>query len=480
MYYTVQKGICIIMSLLNKLFPSNEDALNIIIVGVGKVGTVLADTLSKEGNNVTIVDKNAEVVSKLTDMYDIMGVAGNGSSYSTLIDAGIETADLIIAVTDSDELNLLCCTLAKKVGNCSSIARVRNPDYSGELSYLRDKLGISVIINPELESAREINRIAHFPSAISVNAFARGSVDMIKFKIPADSILCGQKLMDFEKLELKNVLVSVVERDDKLIIPNGSFELCENDIVSVIASPRDAYKFFRKIGLRSKRINSAMIIGGGKTSFYLAKYLVQSGISVKIIESNLARCNELSELLPESVIIVNGNGTDEAILRQEDLPQTDVFIPLTGIDEENVLLSLYSMKIAPHIKAITKVNHINFSSVINELDLGSIIYPRFMTAEMILKYVRGKKNSKGSNIETLYRMFDDRVEAIEFRIDSDAEFTNVALKDLKLKDNLLVASIIRNGKSFMPTGDDCLKAGDAVIIVTTHSGFDNISDIIAQ
>ena len=468
------------MSLLNKLFPSNEDSLNIIIVGVGKVGTVLAETLSKEGNNVTIVDKNADVVSKLTDMYDIMGITGNGSSYNTLIEAGIETADLIIAVTDSDELNLLCCTLAKKVGDCSSIARVRTPDYSGELSYLRDKLGISVIINPELEAAREINRIVHFPYAISVNAFARGSVDMIKFKIPAESILCGQKLMDFEKLELKNVLISVVERDDALIIPNGSFTLRENDIVSVIASPRDAYKFFRKIGMRSKKINSAMIIGGGKTSFYLTKYLMQSGISVKIIESDLARCNELTNLLPENVIIVNGNGTDESILMQEDLAQTDVFIPLTGIDEENVLLSLYSMKVAPYIKAITKVNHVNFSNVINELDLGSIIYPRFMTAEMILKYVRGKKNSKGSNIETLYRMFDDRVEAIEFKIDSESEFTGVALKDLNLKDNLLIASIIRKGKAFMPSGDDCLNSGDAVIIVTTHSGFDDISDIIKK
>ena len=467
------------MSLLKKLKQMGENTLNIIIVGAGKVGTTLAEKLISEGNNVTIVDKNAEVITNLTNTYDVMGVVGNGSSYGKLIEAGIEKADLIIAVTDSDELNILCCTLAKKVGDCASIARVRTPDYSGELNYLRDKLGISLILNPELEAAKEINRIVHFPSAISVNAFAKGSVDMIKFKLPQDNILCGMKLMDFQKLEDNpNVLICVVERGNSLVIPNGSFELKAGDVISFIAPPRDSYRFFKKIGLGARRINSAMIIGGGKTSFYLAKYLVQSGISVTIIESSLQRCHELSELLPENVIIVNGDGTDESVLMQANLAQMDAFIPLTGLDEENVLLSLYSMKVAPGIKSITKVNHLNFSSVINELELGSIVYPRYMTAETIRTYVRAKRNSIGSNIETIYRLFDDKVEAIEFKIESDGEYTNVPFKDLKLKDNLLIASIIRGGKSFIPGGDDCFMQGDTVIIVTAHSGFDNICDIL--
>ncbi len=466
------------MSVFDKFRMSREKALNIIIVGAGKVGSTLADKLTAEGNNVTIIDKNGELVSRLSTTYDIMGIVGNGSSYSTLMDAGIESADLIIAVTDSDELNLLCCTLAKKVGNCSAIARVRTPDYEGELLYLRDKLDISMIINPEFEAAREINRILHFPSAISVNAFAKGSVDMIKFKIPGDCILCKMSLMDFQNKDGFKVLFCAVERGDELIIPNGRFRLREGDVASIIGAPKEADRFFRKIGLGGHRINSAMIIGGGKTSFYLAKYLIQSGISVKIIESDIARCNELHELLPSSVVIVNGDGADESLLQQENLSGTDAVIPLTGLDEENIILSLYAMRVAPGIKAITKVNHINFSKLINELDLGSVVYPRFMTAELIRTYVRAKRNSIGSNIETVYRLFDDRAEAIEFKIETEAEYTNVPLKDLKLKDNLLIASVIRNGNAFIPGGTDVIAPGDTVIIVTTHSGFDNIRDIL--
>lgn len=466
------------MSIFRNLVTHKEKPLKIIIVGAGKVGTVLADKLTAEGNDVTIVDKRAELVARLSTTYDIMGIVGNGSSYGTLIDAGIEEADLIIAVTDSDELNLLCCTLAKKVGNCSSIARVRNPDYTGELSYLRDKLDISVVINPELEAAKEINRILHFPSALSVNAFAKGSVDMIRFKIPQGNALHGMKLMNFGGKEDFDVLVGVVERGEELIIPNGDFTLLSGDIVSIIATPRKALKFFKRINPGVRRISSALIIGGGKTSFYLTKYLCASGISVKIIESDTKRCHELSELLPKNVIIVNGDGTDEALLMEEEIEQTGAVIPLTGMDEQNILLSLYAMRTNPDIKAVTKVNHIGFSGVINNLDLGSIVYPKFMTAETIRTYVRAKKNSLGSNIETLYRLFDDRVEAIEFRIDSDAEYTGKPLKELKLKNNLLIASIIRGGKSFIPGGNDMILSGDTVIIVTTHSGFDNIRDIL--
>lgn len=467
------------MSLFRKLLHPSEKLLNIIIVGAGKVGTTLADKLTAEGNNVTVIDKNQELVSRLSTTYDIMGITGNGSSYGTLIEAGIEKADLIIAVTDSDELNLLCCTLAKKVGDCSAIARVRTPDYADELPYLRDKLGISMIINPELEAAKEINRILHFPSAISVNAFARGAVEMIKFKIPNDSILSGMTLIELGKTAgLNDVLVCAVERNKELTIPNGSFQLLGGDVISFIASTRNAYKFFKSIGMGSRKVNSVIIIGGGKTSFYLAKYLVQSGVSVKIIESNLNRCHELNEILPDNVVIVNGNGTDEDLLRQENLEEAGAVIPLTGLDEENVILSLYAMRVAPGIKAVTKINHINFSNVINELELGSVVYPRLMTAELILTYVRAKKNSMGGNLETLYHIFNDRAEAIEFKIESETNYTNIPFRELKLKDNLLIASIIRNGRSFIPGGDDCFRRGDSVVIVTAHSGFNNIHDIL--
>lgn len=468
------------MSLFSKLIPDAPKALKIIIVGTGKVGSTLAEILTAEGNDVTIIDPNPEVIEDITTLLDVRGIVGNGSSYSTLIEAGIEDANLIIAVTNSDELNLLCCTLAKKVGNCSSIARVRNPDYHDELNYLRDRLGISMIINPELEAAKEIARILHFPSAISVNSFAKGSVDMIKFRIPKGNVLAGMNLSDLQYKKDFNLLVCVVERANQLIIPNGNFRLRADDVVSFISSPKDAYTFFKKIKLECRRINSAMIIGGGKTSFYLAKDLVHSGISVKIIESSAERCAQLSQLLPNSVVIVNGNGGDEALLKQENIQQTGAFIPLTGLDEENILLSLYAMHTAPETKAVTKVNHINFANVITSLSLGSVVYPRHLTAEMILTYVRAKMNSIDSNIETLYRLFDDRVEGIEFKIDAASPYIGIPLKRMHLKDNLLIACISRRGRALIPGGDDYFMADDAVIIVTTHSGFDNIEDIFAR
>lgn len=466
-----------IMSFLKKLMTSAENRLKIIIVGAGKIGSTLADRLTSEGHDITVVDHNQDVIDKITNMYDVMGIVGNGSSYGTLIEAGIETADLIIAVTDSDELNLLCCALSKKVGDCSSIARVRNPDYSNELSYLRDKLEISMIINPELEAAREITRILHFPSAISVNSFAKGSVDMIKFKIPAESALHGMTLIDFQKNFGSDLLICVVERNGDLSIPNGSFRLISGDIISFVSTPKNAYAFFKKIKLDNRKINSAMIIGGGKTAYYLADRLIPSGIRVKIIESDQERCEELSSLLSERAIIVNGNGTDESLLMQENLEQIGALIPLTGLDEKNILLTLYAMRVAPETKVITKVNHINFTNVINELELGSVVYPRYIVAEMIVAYVRAKRNSIGSNIETLYHLFDNKVEAIEFKIAPGAKFTGIPLKNMTLKDNLLIACINRSGKAFIPGGDDCFNENDTVIIVTTHSGFNTIDDI---
>lgn len=466
------------MSIFKKFHASREKTLKIIIVGAGKVGTTMADKLTAEGNNVTIVDKNAELVNRITTTYDILGVVGNGSSYSTLVEAGVEDADLIIAVTDSDELNLLCCTLARRFNNTSAIARVRTPDYSEELPYLRDKLGISIIINPEFEAAREISRILHYPSAISVNSFAKGSVDMIKFRLPEDNALCGKPISALRSKGHK-VLVCAVERGKELIIPNGQFKLAAGDSVSLIGASQEAYSFLNGAGLGGRRTNNVLIIGGGRSSYYLAKQLVKSDISVTIIEQRPERCRELSELLPDDVIIVNGDGTDEALLLQEDLPSKDAVIPLTGLDEMNIILALYAMNTSPQIKVITKVNHIGFANVINGLNLGSVVYPRFMTAETIRTYARAKKNSIGSNIETLYRLFDDRAEAIEFKIDSESDYTNVPLKALELKKNLLIASIVRGGRSFIPGGDDAICPGDVVVIVTTHSGFTNIRDIFA-
>lgn len=450
--------------------------LGIIIVGCGKVGSTLIEQLSKEGHDITIIDKNAQKVQELTNLYDIMGIVGNGASYSTQMEAGIEETDLIIAVTDSDELNLLCCTVAKRVGNCAAIARVRTPDYSKEVNYLREKLGLAMIINPEQEAAKEMARILYLPTTLEVNSFAHGQAELIKFKIPEGNVLDGVEIMSLSRSISTKVLICAVERDGGVYIPSGNTKLHKDDVISVVASRKLVKSFLEDIGFRTKRVRDTMIIGGGKAAYYLAVQLLHMGISVKIIESDRERCEELSALLPKAIII-NGDGTDEELLKEEGIEETQSFVPLTGIDEENIMLTLYARQVSD-AKVITKLNRIQFRDVIGQLDLGSVIYPRYITSEAIIAYVRAKKDSKNSNIETLYHMFDHRVEAIEFLVEKESEVTDIPLMDLSLKKNLLISFINRNGTIIIPGGNDCIKVGDTVMIVTTHTGFNGIRDIL--
>lgn len=462
------------MKISNKMQVKN--GLNIIIVGCGKVGMTLIEQLSKEGHDITIIDKNAARVQEMSNLYDIMGLVGNGASYSVQMEAGIENADLIIAVTASDELNLLCCTVAKQVGDCAAIARVRTPDYSKEAGYLREKLGLTMIINPELEASLETARILYLPTALEVNSFAHGQAEIVKFKIPEGNLLDGMTIATLGKSITNEILICAIEREGEVYIPGGNFQMAKNDIVSFVAPRRHIRSFLKKIGFKTKQVKDAMIVGGGKASYYLAKQLIAMGIDVKIIEQNKERCEELSILLPEAIII-NGDGTDEEVLREEGIEYAQAFIPLTGIDEENIMLTLHAKQVS-NAKLITKINRSTFKNVISKLDLGSVIYPRYITSEAIIAYVRAKKNSTNSNIETLYHMFDNRAEAIEFRVDEPSSVTGIPLKDLMLKNDLLVSFIYRNGKVQIPSGLDTIEVGDTVMIVTTHTGLDNIQDII--
>ena len=462
------------MKISNKMQVKN--GLNIIIVGCGKVGMTLIEQLSKEGHDITIIDKNAARVQEMSNLYDIMGLVGNGASYSVQMEAGIENADLIIAVTASDELNLLCCTVAKQVGDCAAIARVRTPDYSKEAGYLREKLGLTMIINPELEASLETARILYLPTALEVNSFAHGQAEIVKFKIPEGNLLDGMTIATLGKSITNEILICAIEREVEVYIPGGNFQMAKDDIVSFVAPRRHIRSFLKKIGFKTKQVKDAMIVGGGKASYYLAKQLIAMGIDVKIIEQNKERCEELSILLPEAIII-NGDGTDEEVLREEGIEYAQAFIPLTGIDEENIMLTLHAKQVS-NAKLITKINRSTFKNVISKLDLGSVIYPRYITSEAIIAYVRAKKNSTNSNIETLYHMFDNRAEAIEFRVDEPSSVTGIPLKDLMLKNDLLVSFIYRNGKVQIPSGLDTIEVGDTVMIVTTHTGLDNIQDII--
>ena len=450
-----------------------ENGLKIIIVGCGKVGANLVDQLSKEGHDITVIDKKAEKIQDITNTYDVMGLVGNGASYSTQMEAGIEETDLIIAVTDSDELNLLCCTVAKRVGKCAAIARVRTPDYSEETGYLREQLGLALIINPELEAAREVARILYLPTALEVNSFAHGQAELVKFKVPEGNLLNGLSLAYLGKNITNDILICAVERNGEVYMPNGDFVLQSGDVVSFVSERHIARDFLKQIGLATRQVKDTMIIGASKAAYYLAKELLNMGISVKIIEKEKENCESLSVKLPKAIII-NGDGTDPDILKEEGIETVQSFIPLTGIDEENIMLTLYAKQVSK-AKVVTKINRVNYKQVINNLDLGSLVYPKYITSEAIIAYVRAKKNSMGSNIETLYHMFDSRVEAIEFIVEENSKVSGVPIK---LKKDVLISFINHNGHIIIPTGNDEIEDGDTVMIVTKNTGFTGIDDIV--
>ena len=457
--------------------------LSIIIVGCGKVGITLVEQLSREGHDITVIDRNKTLVDYISGTYDVMGVVGNGASYSIQKEAGIENTDLIIAVTESDELNLLCCTVAKRVANCSAIARVRTPDYSQDVGYLRERLGLAMIFNPELECAREAARMLSLPTALEIASFAHGQAELVTFKIPQGNKLDGMKLWDMSKsipAEIeRSVVICAVERGDEVHIPSGNFQLRCGDEVSFVSTRKIARKFLRSIGFKTRQVRSAMIIGGGRSSYYLAQELLGMGIEVKIIEKRKERCEELCELLPDANII-NGDGTSEDLLREEGIEYAESVIALTGIDEENILLTLHARNVSG-AKVITKINRINFRNAINTLDLGSVLYPRYITSEAIVAYVRAKHNSMNSNVETLNYICENKVEAVEFRVNVASAATGTMLKDLKprMKKDILIASINRGGRILIPSGVDTIEVGDTVMVVTTHSGFNDILDILA-
>ena len=389
--------------------------MKIIIVGCGKVGTTLAEQLNRENHDITLIDTNEEAIQNISDSADVMGVTGNGAVYQVQMEAGIQDADLLIATTNSDELNMLCCLIAKKAGNCHTIARIRNPEYSSEIRYIREELNLSLAINPELAAAREIARLLRFPSAIKIEPFAKGRIELLKFLIPEHSLLNDMRVMDVVNRLKSNVLICVVERGNDVVIPDGNFVMKKGDKISFIASHQGSADFFKKAGVDNNIVKSAMFVGGGKLTHYLCRLLEDTKIKIKIIERDEERCRQLSELLPKAMII-HGDGTDEQLLLEEGIRQTEAFASLTGFDEENIMLSLYASS-QSKAKLITKVNKIAFENVINSLNLGSLIQPKMLTAEIILQYVRAMQNSMGSsNIETLYKIAADKAEALEFRV----------------------------------------------------------------
>ncbi len=451
--------------------------MNIIIVGCGKVGATLAEQLNEEGNNITIVDVNAERVDELAAHLDVMGVVGNGATHTVQEEAGIDKADLLIAVTGSDERNLLCCLVAKIAGHCQAIARIKNPEYSSETPYLRDELGLAMVINPEDAAAAEIARVLRFPSAIKIDTFAKGRVELLKFRLPEGSRLVGMAVKEVVTRLGCDILVCTVERGDEAFIANGDFVFEERDILSIIASPQNASAFFKKIDYNVRSVKDVLIVGGGEIAQYLCRLLVRSGMKVKIIERDSRVCDELSNQLPD-VEVIHGDGSDQSLLLEEGIRTAGAFVALTGLDEENILLSLFA-KSAGHAKVVTKINRIDFDDVIKHLDLDSTIYPKNITADIIIRYVRAMQNSRGSSMETLYHVIKGQVEAAEFTVRAGAPVLDIPLSKLALKKGILLAAIIRNGQVIIPRGGDCVTEGDRVVVVSRSKSVADIADILA-
>lgn len=450
--------------------------MQIIIVGCGNVGTALTEQLSSEEHNITVIDLENQRLKDLTNNYDVMGVVGNGISFAVQKEAGVENAHLLIAVTGSDETNLLCCLIAKKTGGCHTIARVRNPIYNMEIDYIKEELGLSMIINPEYAAATEMTRLLKFPSALTIDSFTKGRVEVVKCRVGEDSVLCDQSLQQIASKLKSDVLICTVERGEDVYIPSGNFIIRAKDEISVVGTSQKTLAFFKKLGVAVTRAKNVMIIGGGETAYYLAKLLTVMGIRIKIIEINKERCDELSELLPKAFII-HGDGTDRNLLLQEGLIQAEAFVALTNVDEENIMLSLFAKSVSK-AKLITHVHRISYDEIIDSLDIGSVIYPKYLTAEYIIKYVRAMSNSLGSNIESLYRLNDNRVEALEFSVKTDSPVIGIPLQKMEIKPNILICSINHRGNISIPGGQSVIEAGDSVIVVTTNTRLNDIKDIL--
>ncbi|SDB24719.1 Trk system potassium transporter TrkA [Eubacterium oxidoreducens] len=451
--------------------------MQIIVVGCGNVGRTLIEQLVKEGHDVTAVDLDKSRVEQVVREYDVMGYIGNGASRTLLIDAGVKKADVLLAVTAADELNLLCCLIARKAGDCKTIARVRNPIYTlEEVSFIKEELGLSLIINPEMAAAHEIARLIKFPSAIRVENFAKGRLDLLGCRVKEGSELAGCALMDITSKHNVNMLVIAVQRKGEVVIPNGQYVLEEGDVVYFVAEPTKVMQSMKKLGNVNRKVHKVMIIGGGETTVYLSKHLLNIGIHVTIIESSKERCGELSELLPNALVIC-GDGTDRELLLEEGIESMNIVVAWTNFDEENIMLSLYAQQHAK-AKAITKIHKIEHDEILQTLDVGSICYPKKITAERILQYIRAMNNSMGSNVETLYQLVDDRIEVLEFVVRSNHDFLGIPLEKLHLKKNLLIACIVRAGKFIIPGGKDEIRMNDSVIVVTMDRGLECISDIM--
>lgn len=450
--------------------------MNILIIGMGAIGRTVLNDLIGEEHTITIIDENREKVESLIERYDVMGVVGNGACWDIQMEAGVNTADTVIVVTQSDELNILACSVAKKAGAKSTIARVRNPEYRKQIEMMKDELGISMVVNPERETADEIFNLISLPSISNIEHFAKHRVSLVEVEAEKGCALIGETLFSAGKKFKTKVLICAIQRGGEVIIPSGSFQIEEGDKISFTAPTKSLGDFLTEINLIEKPFKNVMIVGGGRVGYYLAESLSRKKYNVKLVENNKAQAEEMAELLPK-VNVVYGNGTKHSMLVEEGIEAMDVFVALTGSDEANIIVSMFANEMNVR-KTITQVMSGELNKMLGGKQIDHNVSPKEIAASKIISYVRSLANKRGSNVLTLSRLVNNQVEALEFLAKSDEKFYNVPLKELNIKENCLVACIIRDNEVIIPSGSSFIQKGDNVVVVTTHKNFDDLTDLI--
>ncbi|MBE6872139.1 MAG: Trk system potassium transporter TrkA [Ruminococcaceae bacterium] len=450
--------------------------MKIVIIGAGKIGITLTSCLAAENNDVTIIDTDPKTVENTVNEYDVNGVVGNGVNITVQKDAGVNKADVLIATTYSDEINMLCCLIGKKLGVKRTIARIRNPEYTKQFILLLDMMGLDLAVNPEQEAASEMSRLLRYPTAIGMDTFAKGKVDLAEMKVAEGSALDGIKVSEIQRKLNVRLLVCAVQHGEEVYIPNGNSVIQAGDKIHFTASHDQLATFFSKIGAFTKKLKSVLIIGGGRIAYYLARRLLDTGMHIKIVEKDETRCVELSELLPKAEIIC-GDGTDQALLNEISFADFDSCVAATGIDEENIMISMYAKQCGIE-KIITKISKDSMLGMLDSIGIDTIISPKQTTANLILSYCRAMKNSEGSSVQTLYKLVGGKVEALDFRVSETSAVIGKPLFELKLKRNILISCIIRNNTIILPGGSDVILPGDSVIITTTNQHLSDLDDIL--
>ena len=451
--------------------------MNVIIAGCGKIGTAVAESMVREGHDVTVIDVDKDCVDNLLNIYDVIGVYGNAADSDTLLEAGVADAELFIAATDSDELNMISCLFARRLGAKHTVARVRKTDYNdSSLGFVRQQLELSMTINPEMTAAREMFNILKLPSAIKIETFANRNFEMVEFRLKKDSAFHGQRLSALRDKFRGAFLVCTVQRGDDVFIPDGNFTLFDGDKIGITATPAEIQKLFKQMNILQKQARNIMILGGSRTAYYLARRLDSIGYTVKIIEQDRSRCEEIAQLLP-ACSVVCGDGAQQEFLLEEGLRSMDAFVALTGMDEENILLSCFASSLNVP-KVISKVNRAELKGLAERLGLETIISPKHSVAEVVTRYARAIQNSSGSNVETLYKIADGKAEALEFKVRPEFVGAGISLRELQLKPNTLIAGIVRGRKTFIPSGADAILPGDKVIVIASGKRMNDLADIL--